>query len=418
MLKFPPLSRQRLYSSVNTYLSLTYDLITGRIYKGNDKQKLEEKLTDLTGCEYVKCVPQARVGLYLGIKSILDNYHKKKIIMSPYTIYAVVNMVVSAGGIPVFADIDPKTCNIDSDEIEKLIDDETAAVLVTHLHGLSCEMDKISEICKKHQVYLIEDAAQSFGSRFKGKLVGSFGDIGVFSFGMMKNVNSLYGGAVITKHADLFKKIQKEIESYKEISSMSLFKRMLYGLVLDIATLPLVYRLSTFWLFRYGYLHNIGPINMLSRSENDPKLIKDFPEGFERLYSQAQARLVLKQLKYVDEYSKLRIETAKFYHKELSANDNLLLPPLKEDGSHTYMSFPIQVKDRNDLLRFLYLEVRDVAAQHLRNCASLEVFKDYARECPNAEKTAVSTVLLPTYPRYGLKEAKKTANAIKKYLQN
>src|SRR6185503_17787272 len=93
----------------------------------------------------------------------------RKVILSPYTIADVVNMVVCAGGEPVFADIERETCNVDAAEVERLIDDQTGAVMVTHFYGLACDIERIAKICKDRNVPLIEDAAQAFGVRVNGK---------------------------------------------------------------------------------------------------------------------------------------------------------------------------------------------------------------------------------------------------------
>jgi perosamine synthetase len=417
MFNLPPLSRQRIYSSATTYLSIFSDLITARVNKGNAIEQLESQLSNNSHGNHAVCMPQARVGLHLAVKALLAHDSRKKVILSPYTIFAVVNMVISAGGIPVFADIERETCNIDPSEIERLIDYNTAAVLVTHLHGLACDMDRIVALCDKYNLALIEDAAQSQGSRWKGRLVGSFGDVGVYSFGMMKNINSLYGGAVLTSRDDIAEHVRTEINSFIPISSMDLLKRAIYGLILDVATLPLIFRAATYWVFRYGYLHDIGPLNMLSKSEQNPQLVPKFPERFCQKFSQSQARLVLQQLQNIDANTDARINTAQIYFDELTGIPGLRLPPRIDGRSHTYMAFPVQMDDRDALIRHLLLSGRDVAGQHLRNCADLSVFSEYESDCPNAATTAESVVLLPTYPRYGHKEAIKTARAVRKFFE-
>ena len=418
MFNLLPLSRQRLYSSAGTYVSIFTDLITARVNKGNSIVQLESKLSNIYNVTHAVCLPQARVGLHLSVKAILADDPRKKVIMSPYTIFSVVNMVISAGGIPVFADIERETCNIDPSEIKKLIDESTAAILVTHLHALACDMDQIVAICAKYNLALIEDAAQSQGSRWNGRLVGSFGDAGVLSFGMMKNVNSLYGGAVLTNRDDVAQVVRNEIKSFVPAKPMHLLKRAVYGLILDIATSPLIFRAVTYWVFRYGYLHKIGPLNMLSRSEQNPELVRKFPDRFRERYSQCQARLVQQQLENVGDYADARISAAKIYFEELSGIPGLQLPPRNNGRSHTYMAFPIQVENRDALIRHMLLSNRDVAGQHLRNCADLPAFSEFKNNCPNAAATAESVVLLPTYPRYSHSEVVKTARSVRSFFEN
>ena len=166
----------------------------------------------------------ARVAIYLVLKNIIKP--GQGVIMSPYTIADVVNMVVLAGGIPVFTDIERNSCNIDPNKVEQLIDDNTGAVLVTHLHGIGADIDNISKICHKYNIYLIEDSAQAFGGYKDGKRLGTIGDIGIYSLGMYKNINSWYGGVIVSNNKDLINKIRSEISQYDYLSKLFILKRM------------------------------------------------------------------------------------------------------------------------------------------------------------------------------------------------
>jgi dTDP-4-amino-4,6-dideoxygalactose transaminase len=128
-----------------------------------------------------------------------------------------------------------------------------------------------------------------------------------------------------------------------------------------------------------------------------------------------QARLALPQLGQVDLNSRARIRAAETYHEGLRDVPEILLPPLRTDFSHIYTYFPIQVDDRQALLRFLMRNRRDVAAQHLKNCADLPCFEEFRRDCPNARATAQAVVLLPTYPRYAPREVERNIEQIRRY---
>ena len=411
-----PLPRQRLYSTLGTYVRPLVDSLSGRVHAGNDVAALEERLRERTGAKFVLCTNRARVGLYLGVKAALSRTpSRRKVVMSPYTVFDVVNMVISAGGIPVFADIERATCNIDTSQIRELVDGETGAVLVTHLHGLACDMDAITSICRSSGVALIEDAAQAVGARHAGRMVGTFGDVGVYSFGMMKNVNSLHGGALLTDDEDIAQQVRDRLAEFEGVAASDLLKRAAYGLALDVATHPLVFRAATYWVFRYAFLHDIAWLNTLSRSEINPQLRRDFPATYRRRFSQTQARLVLRQLASIDRLAEARIRTARLYFDLLEDVPEIILPPWREDGSHAYLVYPIQVPNRRALLRHLFLSHRDCAAQHMRNCADFSVFCDYHRDCPNARLAERTNLLLPTYPGYGLKEAERTAMAVRSY---
>jgi perosamine synthetase len=131
--------------------------------------------------------------------------------------------------------------------------------------------------------------------------------------------------------------------------------------------------------------------------------------------SPMQARLVLFQLRNVDQDSSARIKNAKIYFDELKNIPQIRMPTFINDFSSTYLQYPIQVPDRRELLRYLMKNFRDCTIQHLNNCADLDCFSEYKRNCEVARKTANETILLPTYPKYSKKEVGKTINIIKKF---
>lgn len=125
-----------------------------------------------------------------------------EVIMPSFTFCSTADAFVLLGGVPVFVDIRPDTMNIDENLIESAITDKTVAVCVVHYAGVSCEMDKIKEICKKHNLYLVEDAAQGVMSQYKGQYLGTIGDYGCYSFHETKNYSMGEGGAFIVNRPE------------------------------------------------------------------------------------------------------------------------------------------------------------------------------------------------------------------------
>ena len=119
-----------------------------------------------------------------------------EVILPSYTFSSTANAVVIFGGVPVFVDINPKTMNIDESQIEAAITPKTKAIMVVHYAGVGCKMEVICDIAKRHNLYLIEDAAQVANATYKGKYLGTFGDVGCFSFHETKNYSMGEGGAV------------------------------------------------------------------------------------------------------------------------------------------------------------------------------------------------------------------------------
>lgn len=126
-----------------------------------------------------------------------------EVIMPSYTFCSTANAFVLQGVIPVFVDIRPDTLNIDETKIEEAITDKTKAIVVVHYAGVACEMDVITDIAKRHNLLIIEDAAQAFDSFYKGRPLGAIGDMGCFSFHETKNIMSGEGGLFVTNNEKL-----------------------------------------------------------------------------------------------------------------------------------------------------------------------------------------------------------------------
>jgi len=411
----PPRSRARFYGRSTNYTKVAKDALLRQIESGDDVPRLEGELGALLGVRHAVAMPQARVGIYLVLRALTRT--KKKVILSPYTIHDVINMVICAGATPVFADIDRKTCNIDTREVEQLIDDDTAAVMVTHLHGLACDIEGVAKICRERGVPLVEDTSQSFGARVSGRRLGTFGKAGIFSFGMAKNLNCLYGGAVVTDDAELAAGLRQEIASFPLFDSSVLLKRAAFCLTGDILTWPPIFGVSTYWAFRYGYLHGVEALNKRVRGEDAPQIKTEIPETYLRRMTPMQARLLIPQLAEVDRLSAIRAGYARIYDEGLAGIPEVITPPLRGDGSHIYLNYAIQVEDRHALLRFLMTHGRDLTVQHMGNNADYDCYAAWKRDCPNARLTAKQVLLLPTYPGYGEPEVRRNVELIAQYFR-
>lgn len=408
-----PLPRYRLYTSGSTYRACLTDLALGRAARGRDDYRLEEAIRARTGAGHAVCMPSATAAIFLVVRALVRP--GQKVILSPYTISDVVNMVICTGAIPVFADIDRTTCHVQAAEVERLLERDTGAVVVTHLHGHACDMDDIVALCRARSVPLIEDAAQAFGTRYRSRAVGTFGDAGIFSFGMYKNLNTFLGGMVITSRGDLYNRLRRDVTDLPFQDRCSYLLRVLFGLVIDVATLPPVFARVTFPLFRLAYLHDLRALNRLVSVETNPQKKETVPAGVLRRMLPLQARLALSQLDRVEWDSDRRIELARLYYEGLKEIPELIVAPWHDDRSHIYTYFPVQAPDRTALLRWLMQRGCDVAASHLKNVADLPAFAEFRRDCSNARATANSLILLPTYPRYLERDIRRNIDAIRAF---
>jgi len=408
-----PKSRLRLYTSLSQYRRIFSSLATGRHASGDSVTRLEESICELTGARHAIATPMARTGIYLLVRHMIQP--GQEVIMSPYTIADVVNMVVCAGGRPVFADIDSASCNINPESVAELINPNTGLVMATHFYGQMADMEPLLQICADRNIPLIEDAAQAFGGRQKGRFSGTIGHAGVFSFGLYKNVNAFFGGMVVTDDDRLTADIRREIEQWPYQSAVGIAKKALSGLITDLVTRQPFFGFFFFHLFRWAFLNNVDVINNQLKIDVSPELKTELPADLKCRMLPVQARLVQRQLGNVDSDTASRLAAARQYHSGLSDIPELHLAPLCEDLSHIYWYFPIQYEDRADLVAHVLREGQDITPSYHRNCAALPCFEEYARPCPNAQKTADSVVYLPTYPAYGSRQIDKTIKAIRSY---
>ena len=131
-----------------------------------------------------------------------------EVIMPSYTFVSTANAFVLVGAVPVFVDVRADTLNIDESKIEEAITPKTKAICVVHYGGVGCEMDKILEIARRHDLWVIEDAAQGVQATYKGKALGAIGDFGTYSFHQSKNITSGEGGAILIQDPTLFKRAE------------------------------------------------------------------------------------------------------------------------------------------------------------------------------------------------------------------
>lgn len=155
--------------------------------------------------KYGIAVANGTVALHLAL-SVLDIGPEDEVIIPSLTFVATANAVIYTGARPVFADSEPGTWNIDPQQLESLVTPRTRAIIPVHLYGHPADMDPILEIARRYGLYVIEDAAEAHGAQYKGQVVGSFGDIGCFSFYGNKIVTTGEGGMLVTNDPSLAEK--------------------------------------------------------------------------------------------------------------------------------------------------------------------------------------------------------------------
>ena len=176
-------------------------LRSGWITSGPKVQAFEKALSDYLDGRIVRTFNSGTCTMEIALR-IAGIGAGDEVITTPISWVATANVIIETGATPVFADIDPVTRNIDLDKLEAAITPRTKAVIPVYLSGLPVDMDRLYAIAKKHNLRVIEDAAQALGSTWKGKRIGSFGDFVSFSFQANKNVTSAEGGCLVVNNPD------------------------------------------------------------------------------------------------------------------------------------------------------------------------------------------------------------------------
>ncbi|MCX8082105.1 MAG: dTDP-4-amino-4,6-dideoxygalactose transaminase [bacterium] len=223
---------------IKEIIAVTKYILRGKGGGGNGEitRRVEKKIGEILNIPYVFLTSSGTSALELGLYA-LQLQPGYEVITSSFTFVSTATAIIRQGGIPAFVDIEINTMNINPDLIEDKINEKTKVIIPVHYGGLGCKMEKILNIAQKYNLSVIEDAAHAFGSKYKEKYLGTWGDIGCFSFHETKNIVCGEGGAIVTSNEGLSEKIdiirekgtnrskflKGEIEKYEWISEGSNF---------------------------------------------------------------------------------------------------------------------------------------------------------------------------------------------------
>jgi len=267
---------------------------TQDFYGGPTVKAFEEDWCKAFGVKHSITVNSNTSGLFtvMGAVGIRPG---DEVIVSPYTMSASAIAPLVYGGIPVFADIDPFTFCMDPESIEERITPRTKAILVVHIFGHPADMDRIMAIAKAHNLYVIEDCAQAPMGKYKGKFVGTIGDVGVFSLNYHKHIHTGEGGVIITNNSELADRCQM-IRNHAE-------------------------------------------------NVTGPREIKDLNNliGFNYRMTEIESAIGIEQLKKLPSLLEQRLENVFFFNEKLSSFPAFKILPELNDGSvNTYYVYPVK----------------------------------------------------------------------------
>jgi perosamine synthetase len=175
--------------------------------EGPQASKFLERIQEETGARHAVLAPNGTLGLFLALLAT-DLPRDSEILVPAFTFYASGSSAVFAGLKPVFVDADPETFNLDVASLESLVTERTKAIMPVHIYGQCAPMDEICEFADRHNLIVIEDAAQAYGVSYKGRHAGTWGDLGVISFFSDKTVTTGEGGVVFTNDTAMYEKLR------------------------------------------------------------------------------------------------------------------------------------------------------------------------------------------------------------------
>ena len=279
----------------NAETEVTEMLRNGRWWRGSGEavSDFEQKYAEMIGAKRCLATASGTTALLVALH-VLGVDAGDEVIVSPYTFIATYNTIFMNKALPVFADTNPETFLIDPTKIEARITDRTTAILPVHIYGLPVDMDKVNEIAKKHKLKVIEDACQAWLGEYKGKKLGTLGDLGCFSFQNSKNLPAGEGGAVVGNNNEI--------------------------------------------MDRCHSFHNCGrPFGSVERTSDYPM------RGSNRRMQQIQAIILLSQMQRIENDAEIRLQNAKYLDSKLNKIPGIKTYKLVEgDNRSAYHMYPFR----------------------------------------------------------------------------
>lgn len=318
-----------------------------RMFDGPAVKLYPELLKQEINVGYVCPTPSGRTAFYFLMKELFKP--GDEVILSVFSFPLFAKILMDNGIKPVFVDVKDNAL-INEDLIEAKITPRTKGILITHLFGNACAMGKITAICDKHNLYLLEDCAHAFGSTYKGKMLGSFGKAAIFSTSPMKVPTTLGGGFFATNDEALYEKAAQALNDSPENSYglAKMFKLVTFSMIYYLNSFPWIFSILTSRLFQYLNVNNPGKLRQLFYS--DANFAKTF-NPFERIkFSNLQAFLGLSQIARNPFMIEQRRVWAEFYDVKLK--DQAFACPIAEakECRNNYLYYIVNVSGDVDKL--------------------------------------------------------------------
>ena len=342
---------------------------------GPKVKAFEDAFAAYCGTKHGLAVTNATTGLELAMIACQVGAGDE-VITTPISWISTANAIAARGAKVVFADVDPRTLNLDPADVARKITPRTKAILPVHLYGQCCDMDALTALARPRGIRIVEDCAHAAGATYRDRKAGALGDIGVFSFHQQKNMTTLgEGGLVTTSDPRLYERML----SYRSLCCLTYDPKGKY-LPIDEKLHPMGKR---YWLLDFADV------------------------GYNFRMTDAQAAVGLVQLKKIDQFNQRRREIADIYRQRLSKIAGLGLLNAPQDSQHTYHVFCVLVEPgfrlgKEEFMWELYTRYQIKVWSHYMPIHLTTAYRDRGHregECPRAEALFHQYVSLPIHPR-------------------
>ena len=392
----------------NTFLSF---LINNLFKTVND---FYFEFTEFINTKNIIFTSQGRVAAY-NIFKFLISEEKDEFIISPYTLTEVINAINYAGGKAVYVDINIKTGLPDEIQLDKVISDKTAGIIITHLYS---NEDSINNFKKKYygKKKIIEDTAINFGAKtVSGEYLGTLFDYGFYSFGVMKSLCTFNGGAIFAKNDNDLLKIKNQISSNINYPKSKSMKLILFTLMIDIIYNKYLFNFISYYLLKLIKYFNISFLEKIIYPGVYPKIENYKPQHYNYKFCNQFSHAGIINLKLSKDRHDKRIENVKIYEREI--NQNLKIFNSKKYEINSFLEYPILLKkNTNEILSKKLFELGyDVRHTWYVNSANYKKFDYLQNEFPNSQKLQNYVLSLPTNNYFNEIDIVKISNLINKY---
>lgn len=363
------------------------------------------------GAKYAVMTPSARYAFYLLLRALgLDE--GDEVVIPALTYYAIPSMAAAVGIKPVFADVGLRTHVLDPAAFEAAITPRTKAVVPTHLYGTPCDMDPIREIAKKHGIKVIEDCAQSTGSRYRGQRAGNLGDASYYTFGLTKNITTLSGAMITTNDDSVYASVRAAMDATTHGPMQRAAKEAMTGLAMMFATHPLLYPWTLHQAIVLGNKLGKDPIH--ERFGEPEVRYQGVPKSFANARPRAvQAAVGTKQIERIEALNGARIRNGRALDEALANVGGILTPEYPAGSEPIYMSFVIHHPKRDALMVALRKRGVDTTIGYMTNGSDSDLFPEFRNPLPNASAIMREQLHLPVHPRMDARDTKHIAEAVR-----